>query len=85
MDKRQNTPMKIYLEFVAMLHVKDQISGSIFVAPDGSTVTDLLNKLEISPDHQRVVTAFINDAKVAHSHKLKDGDKVFLSIPISGG
>jgi len=77
--------MKILLEYVAMLHVIGPASGSVCEEPEGSNVADLLNKLGISSSHQRSVTAFVNDTKVGHTHILADGDRVFLSIPISGG
>jgi len=77
--------MKIHLEYVAMLNVKGPASGSQFEVAVDATVLDLLNKLGILPHHQRSVSVFVNDSKVAHTRVLAEGDRVFLSIPISGG
>lgn len=77
--------MKITLEYVAMLHVAGPASGGCVDLPTGSTVADLLHKLQITAAHQKSVSVFVNDTRVRHVHQLVDGDRVFLSIPISGG
>jgi len=81
----QNTDMKIHLEYVAMLHLKGPASGSTMILDDGANVGALLDKLSIPGYHQTSVSVFINDTKVSHSRLIKDGDRVFLSIPMSGG
>lgn len=77
--------MKIYLEYVAMLVVHEARSGGTLDLPEEATVTDLLNQLRLSPAHQRVVTAFINERRVRSTARLSDGDRVFLGLPMGGG
>jgi sulfur carrier protein ThiS len=77
--------MKIYLEYVAMLVVHEARNGGTLDLPEEATVTDLLNQLRLSPAHQRVVTAFINERRVRSTARLSDGDRVFLGLPMGGG
>lgn len=77
--------MKITLEYVATLKVSGPATGSEFEIPDGSSVTDLFNHLEIRPSHQRVLAAFISNKKVHRDTILTDGDHVFIGMPVGGG
>ena len=77
--------MKIRLEYVAMLALPEVRSGSLVELPEGSTVAALLDHLKISAAHQRVVAAFVQDRRVHPGHGLRDGDLVFLGLPIGGG
>lgn len=53
--------------------------------PDGSTAGDLLQELGLSAAHQRVITVFVNETRVRPTAVLRDGDRVFLGLPMSGG
>ncbi len=77
--------MNIHLEYVAMLALPKVRSGESVDLPAGSTVTDLLNRLQLSSAHQRIVAVFVQDQRVHASRPLKDGDRIFLSLPIGGG
>lgn len=77
--------MRIHIERVAMLVIHGVPHDGWLDRPDGSTVGDLLHHLRLSPAHQRVVTAFVNDTRVRPTTVLHDGDRVFLGLPMSGG
>ena len=51
----------------------------------GATAGDVLHCLQLSPAHQRAVTIFINDQRARPATLLKEGDRVFLGLPMSGG
>lgn len=77
--------MKIILEYVATLKITGPATGSVIEIPDGSSVTDLFNHLEIRPAHQRVLAAFVSNEKVHRDSILSDGDHVFIGMPVGGG
>ena len=77
--------MKVFIEYTAVLAVKGAASGSALEIPDGTDVTGLLSRLSVKREHQKYVVAFINGEKKRLSEKLKDGDKVMLSVPVGGG
>jgi molybdopterin synthase sulfur carrier subunit len=51
--------------------------------PDGATLLDLINQLNIPPEEARVT--FVNGLVQEPSYKLKDGDQVGMFPPIAGG
>ena len=77
--------MKIELEFAAVLNVKDVRSGSVLEIEPGTTVTDLLTRLQIDVAYHKFVIPFVNGRKAKTGEAFKDNDKVFLSLPVGGG
>lgn len=77
--------MKIHLEYVAMLHVPGVRNGAPLELPEGATTDTLLAQLNVKPEHRKVVTPFVNGRRATAGAALKNGDKVFLSLPIGGG
>mgnify|MGYP001244615736 CR=1 FL=1 len=77
--------MKIRLEYVAMLQVKGARSGEDLVVEDGATIGSLLELLHIRPEHRRVIAPFVNDRRGTLTTGLREGDRVFLALPVGGG
>ena len=77
--------MKILLEYTAVLDAKGVPSGSVMDLPDGTIVTDVLDLLCVKKDHQKYVVPFVNGDKKRLTDKLRDGDKLTLSLPVGGG
>ena len=77
--------MKIHLEYTAVLDAKGVSSGSVVELPDGAAVTDVLDLLHVKKDHQKYVVPFVNGGKKRLADKLRDGDKLTLSLPVGGG
>ncbi len=84
-DLRDTVPMKIRLEYMAMVQLNGPASGSLCEVAENSTAGALLHALAILPRYHPVVTVFVNDIKVSHTRILAEGDRVFLSIPMGGG
>jgi molybdopterin converting factor small subunit len=77
--------MHIHLEYVAVLEIDGPVSGSTIELPEGARVADLLDRLHVIKPHQSCLTVSVNLEKARLHRVLKDGDEVFLAIPISGG
>ena len=77
--------MKLHVEHVAMLVVHGLPRDGGVELPDGATAADLLHRLKVAPAHQPAVTFFVNNQRVRPTRVLRDGDRVFLGLPMSGG
>lgn len=77
--------MKVQVEFTAVLHVPLVTSGSWVTLSEAATVTDLLHQIGVAPRHMKYVSAAVNGRHVKHAHRLCEGDRVFLSLPMGGG
>ncbi len=77
--------MKIVLEYVAMLKLDGPATGSTMPIQEGTTIAALLEQLGIPERHRSVISPFVNNRQVSRSYILRDGDCVFLSMPIGGG
>jgi sulfur carrier protein ThiS len=77
--------MIITLEYAATLQVKGPASGSPLELPDGATVAEALRRLGIAEHHHRLIAPFVANRKVSLSTPLKEGDHLFLGLPIGGG
>lgn len=81
----ENVHMQILIERVAMLVIHGVPPDGRLDVPEGITAGQLLPLLHLRPEHQRVVTVFVNETRVRPSAVLKEGDRVFLGLPMSGG
>ena len=77
--------MKIKLELLGLLHIKDVKNNSIIDIKNGSTISDLYNELNILKDHQKFIIPFINGSEVRKSTTVNDGDTVKIFLPTGGG
>lgn len=77
--------MTIRLDYVAMLHLPGVRNGAPFVLPEGATVSDLLERLGVRAEHRKVIAPFVNEKRVHASTCLREGDRVFLALPVGGG
>ncbi|MBW7908220.1 MAG: MoaD/ThiS family protein [Kiritimatiellae bacterium] len=77
--------MDIVLEYVAMLKVNGPATGSTIQVAEGTSLADLLEQLGIPERHRGVISPFVNNASASRSYTLREGDRVFLSMPIGGG
>lgn len=81
----QTGNVKVHLEYTAVLKLKGPPSGTTLDLPEGTTTADLLRTLHIPSSHQSHVAVFVNGQRTRPSHVLKDGDRVHLAVPMSGG
>lgn len=77
--------MEIWLDYVAVLDLRGLERGASMTVPAGLTAAGLLAHLGLPERHRASVTVFVNDVRVAPSHRLAPGDRIFLSIPFGGG
>ncbi len=61
------------------------LTGKQVELPDQASVSDLLHQIGIQAEHHKAVVPFINQERAKRSHRLKDGDAVFLSLAVGGG
>lgn len=75
--------MEIHLNLMGVLKEKTP-EGKKVELPEGATVADLLDKLEIAPSQVQVIT--VGGKTVPdHSHPLADGNTVVMLPPVGGG
>jgi len=77
--------MKVRVEFQTYL---DQYSPNgenefTYEMPDGSTIGDMLRKLQVPPELSTVIA--VGDAAATIDHRLTDGERVTVIPPVSGG
>ena len=77
--------MKVHVDYPAPLHLPGTPSGSVVDIPPGTTLSGLLDHLGVDPRHQPHVAAFLNNERIRPPHVLKDGNRIVLQVPISGG
>ena len=77
--------MKVRVEFQSYLDQYSPNGENVFTyeASDGSTVADMLRKLDV-PEHMSAVIA-VGDEAAEPSHVLRDGERVTVVPPVAGG
>ncbi len=72
--------------FATLQRYKPEVfAGEVFAVelPDGSTLSDLVARLEIRANEVKVM--FVNGRARAEMYRLKDGDEVGIFPPVGGG
>ncbi len=77
--------MKIFFEYLGLLHIEDIKNKSYIDVTTDCTVADLLTKLKIRKEHQKFISVFINDEEKSRHTSLKVNDRVKLFLPTGGG
>lgn len=77
--------MKVRVEFQAYL---DQYSPNgenefSYEMPEGSTIGDMLRKLQVPPELSAVIV--VGDTAAVPEHVLANGERVTVIPPVSGG
>lgn len=77
--------MKIFFEYLGLLHIEGIRNKSYIVINAGCTVVELMTKLQIRKEHQKFISVFINDEEKSRQTVLKENDRVKLFLPTGGG
>ncbi len=79
--------MKLKIEFMGSLRRPKDFDRIMDIEiPENCTLKQLLKFLEYSDNEIRILLAFRSDgSKIIQKELLKDGDSIFLTIPIGGG
>jgi sulfur carrier protein ThiS len=77
--------MKVRVEFQAYL---DQYSPNgendfTYEMPDGSTIADMLKKLQVPAELSSVIV--VGESAAAPEHVMSDGERITIIPPVSGG
>ena len=77
--------MKIFFEYLGLLHIEDIKNKSYIDVDAGCTVVEFMTKLQIRKEHQKFISVFINDEEKSRHTILKENDRVKLFLPTGGG
>ena len=59
-------------------------NSNLDIEPD-TTVTQLLDQLQVKPEHRTYLKPIVNRQRRSFDYTLEDGDNLFLYFPIGGG
>jgi len=73
--------MKIRLTYVQALNI-DKENDTLLELPEGATVSEVYDRLDIPADRQRFVRAVVNGTERRPTYELEDEDNLHLFIHI---
>ncbi|MFW9996260.1 MAG: MoaD/ThiS family protein [Candidatus Odinarchaeota archaeon] len=85
MVKTRIMTIKIKIELMGSLKTPTGKRKFNFELEDGTNVRQLLKKLDYSEEDAKYLLTFINSEHVKHETILKNGDVVFITVPVGGG
>jgi molybdopterin converting factor small subunit len=77
--------MKILIEYMGFFKIKDVPSKSEIEVEDGTTIEELLDKLDVPQEHRKYLTPLVRRKREKLDYRLQDGDDLFLHYPVGGG
>jgi molybdopterin converting factor small subunit len=77
--------MKILIEYMGFFKIKDVPSKSEIEVDDGTTIEELLDKLDVPQEHRKYLTPLVRRKREKLDYRLQDGDDLFLHYPVGGG
>jgi len=77
--------MKITLEYLGFLKIESIQSGSVVDVPDGSTAASILDMCKLNGSYRKYIVPIINGERTSHDQVLKEGDRMFIYLPVGGG
>ncbi len=77
--------MQITVEYIGFLKIEDVKSGSIVEFPEGTCAADILDRFKLTGPYRKFIIPIVNGERSAQDRALKDGDRVFIYLPVGGG
>ena len=77
--------MKVTIEYMGFFKIEDVPSRSELEVEGGTTVTDLLDHLQVKKESRKYMIPLINRQRRGFETALGDGDHLFLYFPVGGG
>lgn len=77
--------LKITVEYLGFLEIDSIKSGATMELPDGTTAGEVFSRLALKGAYLKYVLPIINGVRADHDKELKDGDKLFIYLPVGGG
>jgi molybdopterin converting factor small subunit len=77
--------MKVTIEYMGFFNIEDVPNNSELEVPDGLTVGELLDRLDVKEEDRTYLVPLINRQRKDMRSELSDGDNLFLYFPVGGG
>ena len=77
--------MKVRVEFQTYLDQYSPNGDNVFTyeMPDGSTIGDMLRRLQVPPELSAVIA--VGDEAATIDHEMSEGERITVVPPVSGG
>ena len=78
-------PMKVRVEFQTYLDQYSPTGDNVFAyeMPEGSTIGDMLRRLQVPPELSAVIA--VGDEAATIEHTMSEGERITIVPPVSGG
>lgn len=77
--------MQITIEYIGFLKIKDVKSGSIVEFPDNTRASDVLDRFNLTGSYRKYIIPIVNGERSPQDRLLKDGDRLYIYLPVGGG
>ena len=77
--------MQITIEYMGFFRIEGVPNNSKLEIEPATTVTQLLDQLQVKPEHRTYLKPIVNRERRSFDYPLQDGDNLFLYFPIGGG
>lgn len=77
--------MNITVEYIGFLKLEGIKSGSVLQFPEGTTAAGILDHLGLVGPYRKYIIPIVNGARSPQERTLKDGDRLFIYLPVGGG
>lgn len=77
--------VKVTIEYMGFFHIEGVPSNTVLDLPEGLTVDQLLDRLEVKAQDRTYLVPLINRQRKTLATQLQDGDSLFLYYPVGGG
>lgn len=77
--------MKITIEHVGFLKIEGVTQGAVMEFPEGTTVAQVLDHFELKAAWRKYIIPIVNGERSPQERVLKDGDRLFIFLPVGGG
>jgi sulfur carrier protein ThiS len=77
--------MNITVEYVGFLKLEGIKSGSVLEFPEGTTAAGVLDGFGLTGSYRKYIVPIVNSERSPQERALKDGDHLFIYLPVGGG
>jgi len=77
--------MKIKIEYIGFLKLEGVKSGSVLEFPEGISAAGVLDSLGLTGSYRKYIIPIVNKERSPQERVLKDGDSLFIYLPVGGG
>jgi sulfur carrier protein ThiS len=77
--------MHITVEYLGFLNIEGVKSGAVLEFPEGTSAASVLDRLGLIGPYRKYIIPIVNNERSPHERVLKDGDRLFIYLPVGGG